>query len=218
MGSSEFRGFLSKAFKVASTSLKLGGAFYVWFASKEHINFETALEEAGLRVRQEIIWAKNTFTLGRQDYQWKHEPCLYGWKDGAPHYFVDDRTLATIYEDSKTIDFNKLKKHELLEYIKDITKPTMPTSIINENKPVRNAEHPTMKPVKLIGYLVKNSSKIEDVVLDNFGGSGTTLIACEQLGRKCLMMELDPHYCDVIMARWEKLTGLTAVKITEHNG
>ena len=179
MEGGKFREFLSLAFGNANSVLKKGGAFYIWFASKEHINFEHALNDVGLIVRQELIWVKNTFTLGRQDYQWKHEPCLYGWKDGAPHYFVDDRTLSTI---------------------------------INENKPARNAEHPTMKPIDLLGYLIKNSSKIEDIVLDNFSGSGSTLIACEQLNRKCLTMELDAQYCDVILARWERLTGQRATK------
>ena len=118
--------------------------------------------------------------MGRQDYQWKHEPCLYGWKDGASHNWYSDRKQTTI-----------------LEF----------------DKPLRNEMHPTMKPVNLIGYLICNSSKKGDVVLDIFGGSGTTLIACEQLERQCRMMELDPKYCDVIIKRWETLTGKKGVKI-----
>lgn len=136
--------------------------------------------ENGVMVREQIIWAKNAFTLGRQDYQWKHEPCFYGWKDGAAHYFIDDRTQTTVIE---------------------------------EDKPARNAEHPTMKPVKLLARLIKNSSRLGETVLDFFGGSGSTLIACEQMGRKCYMMEIDPKYCDVIVKRWENLTGRKAVRI-----
>jgi site-specific DNA-methyltransferase (adenine-specific) len=213
MDSLSFRLFLRDAFNLANQGLKDGGSFYVWFATREHINFESALNEVGLQVRQELIWNKNTFTLGRQDYQWKHEPCLYGWKGGAPHYFTDSRKLSTVYEDTLSVDFKKMRKDELLKWIREITQTDIATSVINEDKPTRNGEHPTMKPVKLIGYLIKNSSKAGDVIIDNFGGSGTTLIACEQLNRKCLMMEYDPHYCDVIIARWEKLTGETAIKI-----
>lgn len=119
-------------------------------------------------------------TLGRQDYQWRHEPCFYGWKEGGAHYFVDDRTQTTVLE---------------------------------EDKPLRNDLHPTMKPVKLLARLIQNSSKKSDVVLDLFGGSGSTLIACEQLDRRCYIMEIDPKYCDVIIKRWQKLTAQKAVII-----
>lgn len=213
MGASQFLEFLKQAFANASDALKKGGAFYIWFATREHMNFEEALNNVGLSVKQELIWNKSRFNFGRQDYQWKHEPCFYGWKDGAGHYFVDDRSLSTVYEDAVSVDINKMKKAELVEYVKQIIKPTCATTIINEDKPARNADHPTMKPIKLLGYLIKNSSKAGEIVLENFGGSGSTLIACEQLKRKCLMMELDPHYCDVILSRWEKLTGQKAVKI-----
>lgn len=118
--------------------------------------------------------------LGRQDFQWKHEPCLYGWKPGAPHHWYSDRKQTTV---------------------------------LNFERPLRNEEHPTMKPVPLFGYLVQCSSKQDDIVLDTFGGSGTTIVACEQLQRKGRCMELDPHYCDVIIARWEKMTGKKAVKV-----
>lgn len=180
MGSDEFYDFLTSAFSAAVEALKAGGAFYVWFASREHINFETALKSAGLEVRQELIWAKNTMALGRQDYQWKHEPCLYGWKDGAGHNWYSDRCQTTI-----------------LEF----------------NKPARNGEHPTMKPVELFAYQIQNSTKKGEAVLDLFGGSGTTIIACEQTGRIGYSMELDPKYCDVIIKRYENLTGKKAVKI-----
>lgn len=213
MSSSAFHSFLLSAFQNAYDVMKPGAAFYVWFASLKHINFEKALNEANLQVRQEIIWNKNTLALGRQDYQWKHEPCLYGWKEGAAHYFIEDRTLTTVHEDEKSIDINKMSKDELKKTLKDILNSGVPSTVINEDKPARNGEHPTMKPLKLIGRLIRNSSRKGEVVLDTFGGSDSTMMAAEQLGRKCFMVEYDPHYCDVIIARWEKLTGKKAIKI-----
>lgn len=177
MSGEDFFKFLLAAFQNASDNMRDGASFYVWYASKEVVNFTTALEKASFGVRQELIWNKSVFTLGRQDYQWKHEPCLYGWKDGAAHYFTDDRTLSTV------IDFDKPSRSEL---------------------------HPTMKPVELFAYQIKNSSKRGGRVLDLFGGSGTTIIACEQSDRAAYVMEFDPKYCDVIIERWEKLTGKTA--------
>lgn len=209
MDNKTFREFLIKAFKNISETLKAGGAFYIWFASREHINFEKALNENKLKVRQELIWNKNMFVLGSQDYQWKHEPCLYGWKDGAAHYFTDDRTQATVIED-KHQDFRKLKKEELINILEDIYADKTSTTIIEENRPTISDLHPTMKPIKLLSRLIKNSSRINESVLDLFGGSGSTLIACEQLNRICYMMELDPKYCDVIVKRWETLTGKKA--------
>lgn len=209
MDNKTFREFLIKAFKNISETLKAGGAFYIWFASREHINFEKALNENKLKVRQELIWNKNMFVLGSQDYQWKHEPCLYGWKDGAAHYFTDDRTQATVIED-KHQDFRKLKKEELINILEDIYADKTSTTIIEENRPTISDLHPTMKPIKLLSRLIKNSSRINESVLDLFGGSGSTLIACEQLNRICYMMELDPKYCDVIIKRWETLTGKKA--------
>ena len=153
------------------------------------------------------------FILGRQDYQWKHEPCLYGWVEGA-HYFIDDCRQSTVIED-KQPDFRKMKKDEMRELLEDIYSDKVSTTILNEDKPVVNDLHPTMKPLKLIARLIKNSSKQGWAVLDTFGGSGSTLITCEQLNRRCFMCELDPHYCDVIIDRWEQLTGQTAVLVNE---
>lgn len=178
----EFVEFLRKAFVTALDVLKPGCAFYVWFAQTQAENFLTAADKAGMTIRQTLIWAKSTFSLGRQDYQWKHEPCLYGWKDGASHRWFSDRKQTTV-----------------LEF----------------EKPARNAEHPTMKPVPLMAYEIRNSSRVGDTVLDSFGGSGSTLMACEQTGRKCVTMELDPHYCDVILKRWEDYTGQKAERISE---
>ena len=159
-----------------------------------------------------MIWNKNSMTFGRSDYQWKHEPLFYGWKDGAAHYFTDDRTQTTVIED-KGIDLKKLKKEEMLKLLQEIYSDKISTTIINENKPSSSEEHPTMKPIKLLARHIKNSSRINESVLDLFGGSGSTLIACEQLNRKCYTMELDPKYVDVIIKRWESLTGQQAVKI-----
>ena len=167
MDSNSFREFLTKSFKNISETLKLGGAFYIWFASKEHINFETALNANDLKVRQELIWKKNMFILGNQDYQWQHEPCLYGWRDGAAHYFTDDRTQATVIED-KHQDFKKMKKEELIKLLEDIYAGKVSTTIIEEDKPTINDLHPTMKPIKLLARFIKNSSRIDECILDLF--------------------------------------------------
>lgn len=172
-----FVGFLTAAFNCAIQAMRSGAAFYVWHADSKGFEFRTALKEVGLTLRETLIWVKNSIVLGRQDYQWQHEPCLYGWKDGAAHYFIKDRSQSTV---------------------------------IFEDKPTRNDIHPTMKPVELMARLIKNSSQCGWLVLDLFGGSGSTLIACEQTGRKCYTMEFDPKYCDAILDRWEKLTGLKA--------
>lgn len=208
----EFLEFLTKAFSNLAQSLKAGGAFYIWLASKEWMNFETALKRSGLTIRQELIWNKNAFTMGRQDYQWKHEPCMYGWKDGAAHYFIDDRRQSTVIED-KPADIKKMKKDELVKLLEEIYSDKNSTTIINENKPTVNDLHPTMKPLKLLGRLIKNSSREGENVLDLFGGSGSTLITCEQIDRNCYMMEYDPIYADVIIKRWEDFTGKKAEKI-----
>lgn len=162
-------------------------------------------------MRQCIIWNKNSLVLGRQDYQWKHEPCLYGWKDGAGHFFINDRTFTTIYEDK--IDVNKIKLSEAREMLKKMLDPKVPTTVIDENKPARNGEHPTMKPVRLIGRLIANSSRPGEIVLDTVAGSGTVMIAAEQLNRRAYLMELDPRFVDVIIERYEKLTGDKAEKV-----
>lgn len=177
MEDSEFLTFLTNCFTVGREALKEGASFYIWHADNEGLNFRMALRDAGLKLRQTLIWNKNSITLGRQDYQWKHEPCLYGWKDGAGHKWFSDRCQATV------LDFKR---------------------------PTRSEEHPTMKPVELFAYQIGNSTKENETVLDLFGGSGTTMIACEQLNRKSYTMELDPKYCDVIINRWETLTGKKA--------
>ena len=212
MEAAAFQEFLDKAFKNMNAVLKEGGSFYVWFATKEQIAFETALRKNELTPRQEIIWNKNNFTLGRQDYQWKHEPCKYGWKNGASHYFIDDRKQSTVIEDEKP-DIKKMKKEEMVKLLEEIYSDKISTTVIDEPKPLVSDLHPTMKPIKLLARLIKNSSKQGDLVLDLFGGSGSTLITCEQLNRINFSMEYDPKYCDVIVRRYIKMTGKSDVRL-----
>jgi site-specific DNA-methyltransferase (adenine-specific) len=177
MSDDDFRQFLRDVYSTADTVMNPGAVFYIWHADSEGYNFRGAAHDVGWQVRQCLIWNKNSLVMGRQDYHWKHEPCLYGWKEGAAHYWGSDRSQTTV------LDFNR---------------------------PSRNGEHPTMKPVELFQYQVENSSKRRGVVLDLFGGSGTTAIACEKTGRHARLMELDPRYCDVIVKRWQQFTGKTA--------
>lgn len=180
MDNDSFREFLKAAFSAADNVMKPGAVFYIWHADSEGYNFRGACFDIGWTVRQCLIWNKNSMVLGRQDYQWKHEPCLYGWKEGAGHLWASDRKQTTV---------------------------------INFDKPQRNGEHPTMKPVGLFDYQILNNTKGGDIFLDLFGGSGTTIMACEQNGRNGYLMELDPRYVDVIIRRWEEFTGETAVKL-----
>lgn len=174
MGDDQFRQFLRDAYTAADSVMKAGAVFYIWHADSEGYNFRGAAKDAGWTVRQCLIWKKSSLVLGRQDYQWQHEPCLYGWKEGASHLWASDRKQTTI-----------------LEF----------------DKPARNGEHPTMKPVALFEYQLLNNTKGGDMVLDSFGGSGTTLIAAEKNGRIARIMELDPKYCDVILQRYVAFVG-----------
>ncbi len=185
MEDSAFYQFLVDSFVAADSVMNEGAAFYVWHADSEGYNFRGACRAVEWELRECLIWNKNTMVLGRQDYQWKHEPCLYGWKGGAAHNWYSDRKQTTV---------------------------------IDMNKPNRNAEHPTMKPVQLFAYLMENSSKPGDVVLDSFCGSGTTLIACEQMSRAARVLELDPKYCDVIVERYINLVGSSDGVAVERNG
>jgi len=210
MPEEQFAEFIDKAFRNLSSFLKEGGAFYIWYGDSADVAFRNGCKNNGLMIKQCLIWVKNSFNLGRQDYQWRHEPCLYGWKEGDGHYFIYDRTQDTVKED-KPINFEELTKEEAVALLKKAYAKV--STVQREDKPVANDLHPTMKPLPLIGRLIANSSKKGETVLDLFGGSGSTLIACEQLGRKCYMMEYDPQYVDVIIERWEKMTGKKAVKL-----
>jgi DNA modification methylase len=153
------------------------GAVYICMSSSELHTLEKAFREAGGHWSTFVIWAKNTFTMGRSDYQRQYEPILYGWKEGTDHFWCGARDQGDVW------------------FVK---------------KPVSNDLHPTMKPVELVERAVRNSSKGRDTVLDPFGGSGTTLIACEKAGRQARVIELEPKYCDVIIRRWEEFTGRQA--------
>jgi site-specific DNA-methyltransferase (adenine-specific) len=179
MGDKDFYQFLYDFYTALGSYSKAGGAWYVWHADSEGANFRQAMKDAGIMVKQCLIWVKNSMVMGRQDYQWKHEPCLYGWKEGAAHQWYSDRKQTTV------LDFNR---------------------------PSRNAEHPTMKPVELFAYQIKNSSKVGDIVADAFGGSGTTMVACHQLNRKGYLVEYDPKYCQVIVDRMQKLDPSLVIK------
>lgn len=209
MNNEEFYQFLHSVFSNAYSVLKNGASFYCWYASKEVVNFQSSIESSGLIVKQELIWNKSSLVMGRQDYLWKHEPCLYGWKDGATHTWNGGRKQTTTIE---AIDLMSVE--DLRKALKDLIEQ-LDTSVLECERPAKNKEHPTMKPIKLMARLIRNSSNVGDIILDLFGGSGSTLIACEQIGRKCYMNELDPHYCDVIIERWEKFTGKKAERITE---
>lgn len=177
MADEQFRQFLRDAYVAADTVMKPGAVFYIWHADSEAYNFRGAAVDAGWTVRQCLIWRKQTLVIGRQDYHWRHEPCLYGWKEGAAHLWASDRKQTTV-----------------LEF----------------DRPSRSGEHPTMKPVALFEYQLLNNTKGGDIVLDSFGGSGTTLIAAEKNGRVARLMELDPKYVDVIVRRWQEFTGKAA--------
>lgn len=164
----DFYNFLLAAFNNLYESLKPGGAIYVCHADSEGVNFRNAFKAAGFKLAECLIWVKNSLVLGRQDYHWRHEPILYGWKEGAGHYFINDRSQDTIWE---------------------------------YNKPKVNDLHPIMKPLELVGRALKNSSKNGEKIIDLFGGSGSTIIAAEQINRTAYLMELDEKYTDVIVKR-----------------
>ena len=211
MTDAHFYAFLLDTFKNLYQITKPGGVVYIFHAHMESVNFLSAYRAADFYLHQMLVWNKNTMVLGHCDYQWKHEPIIYGWKPGAGHYFTNSRVEYTVIEDAPNV--NKMSKSELREYVKELLQRGDPVTVISEDKPARNAEHPTMKPVKLVAYLIRNSSRPGENIIDVFGGSGSTLIAAEQTGRTCYTAELDPRYCDVIVKRWEKLTGEKAVKL-----
>lgn len=228
MDSEKFYSFLHDAFSNMFRVTKEGGPIYICHADTEGLNFRRAMVDAGWLMRQGLVWVKNSLVLGRQDYHWKHEPILYGWKPGAAHKWYGGRKQSTVAEMpvSLTISENDdgrkmltftdgarsvvvaVKEYEIL-YAGDDSG----TTVWRFEKPSRNAEHPTMKPIGLVAKAIQNSSKPGENVLDPFGGSGSTLMACEQTGRNCFTIEFDPVYADVIIHRWESFTGQKAVKI-----
>ena len=174
MKDEEFYTFLLTAFQCMAEHLENGASAYVFHADTEGLNFRKAFIDAGFHLAGVCIWVKNSLVLGRSDYQWQHEPVLFGWKKGGKHSWYSDRRQTTIW---------------------------------NYDKPKRNKNHPTSKPLDLLGYPICNSSQENAIVLDSFGGSGSTLMACEQLNRICHMMELDEKYASVILRRYVEDTG-----------
>lgn len=213
MEDEDFYNFLFRVFSNCCDIAKEGAAVYVFHADIEGLTFRQAFDASGFALKQVLIWEKNQFVIGRQDYHWRHEPILYGWKEGAAHYFIDDRHQDTvIIEDD--IDFSAMKKSDLVAYIERLRDDLSAwTSVQYEKKPAKSDMHPTMKPVALVGRLMANSSRTGENIVDLFGGSGTTMIAAEQLHRVAYLMELNPVYCDVIVKRWEDFTGRTATLV-----
>ena len=203
MTDAQFETFLRNAYKAMYENAKEGCPIYVCHADSSGHIFRNTFVESGFMLKQVLVWVKDNFVLGRQDYNWQHEPIIYGWKPGAAHEWYGAFTNSTVL-DYGLSDIEKLNKQELIDIIVQAQENS---TVIREPRPRRNGEHPTMKPISLVTRLVRNSSIKDQVVLDPFGGSGSTLIAAETLGLTAGIVELDPKYCDVIIQRWENLTG-----------
>jgi DNA modification methylase len=204
MDDAEFFSFLKSSFENAFELISPGGASYIFHASTEVVNFSTAFSDAGFLLKQHLVWVKNALVMGRQDYNWQHEPCLYGWKPGAAHRWYGEFDKSTVIDDD--LDLKSLSKPDLINIINKFRNGNFST-VVRNPKPAANLDHPTMKPVALLAFLLKNSTNENDVVLDLFSGSGSTMSACEQTKRDSLLLELSPEYCDVIVERWQNLTG-----------
>lgn len=227
MSDEKFYSFLYDSFVSMYASLKPGGALYVCHADSEGLNFRRAFKESGFLLKQCIIWIKNTFVMGRQDHHWQHEPILYGWKPGESHKWYGGRKQSTVIKSEDGVFVNKLKDGYQLTFNNGVQKVVIKvpeyetieahsdeiTTTWNIDKPMKNGEHPTMKPIKLCARAIENSSQVGESVVDFFGGSGSTLMACDQISRICFTMELDERYCDVIIKRWEQHTGNKSVKL-----
>lgn len=208
MGDEGFYQFLLDSFKAMITNTKEGGPIYVCHADGSGNAFRNAIIDAGWLHKQVLIWVKDSLVLSRQDYNWQHEPILYGWKPGAAHAWYGPFTNTTVLDDAK--DLSSKTKAELLEILEAGFEAS---TVVREKRPRRNDIHPTMKPIGLVARLLKNSMVKGQLVLDSFGGSGSTLIAAEQLGLRAGLVELDPRYCDATIQRWENLTGQKAERI-----
>lgn len=207
MSPEEFAAFIKSALKTTSTAMQEGACIYVFYAEIESIAFHQAFRSAGFKYSQTLVWIKHMATLSRQDYNWRHEPALYGWKEGAGHYYGQDYTQTTVIEGG--VNPSDLTREELIDLFNKVVEGS---TTLHENKPIRNDIHPTMKPVALYERLLRNSSEPNDHVLDPFGGSGTLLIAAHKLGRISYLNELSPRYVDQIIRRAQEATGLQAVR------
>ena len=215
MDSNSFRAFLHDMYTAAAAVTADGAGAYIFHADGEGVAFREEFQRAGFLLKQCLIWVKNSFVLGRQDYQWRHEPILYGWKDGAAHYFTEQRNISTVIDESGRPDVDSMSREEMAELLSLIYDEVdmVQTSILYCDKPLRNAEHPTMKPTALVAKLIENSSREGWTVLDPFGGSGSTLIAAEATGRAARLIELDPKFVDVIVRRYVQVTEKTDVTL-----
>lgn len=213
MASDAFRQFLTKLFANAIANVERGCPVYIAHADSEGLNFRQAAIDAGWSLRQCLVWVKNAFVMGRQDYQWRHEPILYGWKPGAAHRWFGDRNKSTVIDDR--VDVDSLGKADLRTMLKALIAQAHPT-VIDCHKPGRNDIHPTMKPVALIHATLGNSALPGERVLDVCGGSGSTMIAAEQMSMIAHLVELDPRYADAIVMRWQEFTGGTAYRLSDN--
>ncbi len=194
------------ALEHAIQATRPGGAIYLVHAAGGS-DLGAAATAAGWDLRQTLVWVKQTFVLSRQDYHWQHEAIHYGWRPGAAHRWNADRTETTVFDDE--VDVANLNRRELIALIRHLRNERR-TTVVREDKPSRADLHPTTKPVGLVARHVVNSSRRGEVVLDPFGGSGSTLLACENTVRSGRLLEIDPRYCDVIVDRWERHTGQKA--------
>lgn len=206
----EFEQFLYDAYMNFASHMADGASIYVFYKEMGAGVFMQQMRAAGLTYKQELIWVKDHLNLSGAKYQNIYEPCLYGIKGDQPIRWNGARKQRSVIE---SIDF--MDEKELRAAIKELQAETNDIDIIREAKTKHNDLHPTMKPIRLLSKLIQNSSNKGDIVLDLFGGSGSTLMACEQLERRCYMCELDPKYVDVIIERWETFTGGEAVLLNE---
>jgi len=218
MEASEFRRFLCAAFSAGFGSMRAGAPIYVAHADTEGLNFRAAFRDAGFKLSGCLVWVKPSLVLGRSDYQWRHEPILYGWKPGAAHSWYGGRNKTTVIEAARP-PFRAMADGSVQVDVggevyvirgESMTVESYEGSLIWHEKPAKNADHPTMKPVGIISEQLGNSTRAGDTVLDLFGGSGSTLIACHKDGRIARLMELDEKFCDVIVNRWQTYTSLEA--------
>lgn len=217
MEDAAFRQFLLDAYTQMYRVMAPGAAIYVFHADTEGLNFRAAFREVGFKLSGCLVWAKSSIVLGRSDYQWRHEPILYGWRPDGSHKWYGGRKKTTLLQDISGVTIRqetdgstiftfsdglhivsiRVKDYEVLDNALDAM-----SSVIYHEKPSSNDLHPTMKPVELVAKLMRNSSKRGDLVADFFNGSGSTLIACEENGRRCCAMELEPFYCDQTVRRY----------------
>lgn len=201
--------FLLESCKNIKHFLKPDGAFYMWYANSNHLQFENAIRGAELKPKQVIIWDKG-MVLGHSDYHWAYEPCFYGCHEDKNSTWYGDRTQKTFWAFNRK-DLSEMKKDELLSLLKNLQEGRTCWRIKRDS--AMEYVHPTQKPIALSAKAIKNSSQPGDVVLDLFGGSGSTMIACEQMHRKARMMELDPKYVHIEVLRWIKYTGKDVYRV-----